>query len=311
MRILILGAAAGGGFPQWNCNHPNSRRARQNDPQARPRTQSSIAVTADGARYLLCNAAPDLRQQINDNPALHPRFGLRHSPISAVALTNADVDHVAGLLNLRESQAFALYATTRVLKTLAANSIFNVLNPDFVARRAFTLEETVALTDARGEALGLWLKPFAVPGKVALWLEDPQKGDLGTVEEDTIAYEISDGSGAHFFYIPACAAMTDGLAHRIQGAPLVLFDGTLWRDDELIQAGVGHKTGQRMGHLSLSGEGGTLAAFADLQVQRKVLVHLNTTNPVLLDDSPERAFVESDGWEVAFDGMEITLEGAR
>ncbi|MGI9303556.1 MAG: MBL fold metallo-hydrolase, partial [Gammaproteobacteria bacterium] len=132
MKIRVLGAAAGGGYPQWNCNHPNSRRARQNDPAATPRTQSSIAVSADGEHWFLFNASPDLRQQINDNDVLQPKHALRHSPIQGVVLTNADVDHVAGLLNLRESQPLRLYATQRVLDVLAANSVFNVLNPQVV-----------------------------------------------------------------------------------------------------------------------------------------------------------------------------------
>ncbi len=204
MQVRVLGAAAGGGYPQWNCNHPNSRRARTGDPAARPRTQSSVAVSADGERWILFNASPDLRQQINDNDVLHPRTGLRDSPIKAVALTNADVDHVAGLLNLRESQAFALYGTGRVLEVLAANSIFNVLNPELVVRRALQLETVVALCDAAGRTLGVSVRAFAVPGKVALWLEDARKGpNFGSVAEDTIALEVLDDAGAtRFFYIP-------------------------------------------------------------------------------------------------------------
>src|SRR5690606_13025803 len=134
VRIRVLGAAAGGGYPQWNCNHPNSRRARAGDPKARPRTQSSIAVSRDGERWALFNASPDLRQQIAENDILHPKKGLRDSPIKAVVLTNADVDHVTGLLTLRESQPLHVYATRRVLEVLRANAIFNVLNPEFVRR---------------------------------------------------------------------------------------------------------------------------------------------------------------------------------
>jgi len=309
VRVRVLGAAAGGGYPQWNCNHPNSRRARSGDPAARPRTQSSIAVSADGEHWIVFNASPDLRQQINDNAVLQPAAGLRGSPINAVVLTNADVDHIAGLLNLRESQRLNLYGTRRVLEVLAGNPVFNVLNPQFVSRHALALESPAALRLADGRESGVTVVPFAVPGKVALWLEDADSGpDFGTVEEDTIALDVRDASGAtRFFYMPACARMTDTLAARLRGAPLVFFDGTLWRDDEMIRSEVGVKTGRRMGHMSLSGDDGTLAAFADLEVRRKVFIHINTTNPILLDDSAERAAVTQAGWEVAWDGMDLVL----
>lgn len=312
MWVKVLGSAAGGGYPQWNCNHPNSRRARAGDPLAPRRTQSSIAVSADGERWVLFNASPDLRQQINDTPELHPRHALRESPLKAVVLTNADVDHVAGLLNLRESQPLRVYATGRVLSVLAANSIFNVLNPTFVSREAMALDGECALADAAGDSLGFSVVPFAVPGKVALWLEDATRGpNFGSVEEDTVALEVRAAGRTCFFYIPGCARMTPALAARLRGAPLVFFDGTLYTDDEMIRDGVGVKTGSRMGHMSVSGAEGTLAAFADLEVRRRVFIHINTTNPILIADTPERAAVEAAGWEVAFDGMTLELTSTR
>lgn len=310
MHIRVLGSAAGGGYPQWNCNHPNSRRARSGDPAAPQRTQSSLAVSADGRDWVLFNASPDLRQQINDNAVLQPREGLRDSPIQAVVLTNADVDHVAGLLNLRESQAFSLYATPRVLGVLEANTVFNVLNPKFVTRRAMHLGEPFTVLGAGERALGLTLHPFAVPGKVALWLEQEgaADGNFGSVDEDTIGLEVREADGrTAFFYLPACAKMTDELAARLAGAALVFFDGTLWVDDEMIRDGVGVKTGRRMGHMSVSGDGGTLEAFRGIDVQRRIFIHINTTNPILCSDTPERAEVEAAGWEVAYDGMEIVV----
>ena len=309
LRVLVLGAAAGGGFPQWNSNNDASRRARAGDPAARPASQSSIAVTADGERWVLFNASPDLRQQINDNPQLHPRDGVRHSPISAVVLTNGDVDHVAGLLTLRESHPLAVYGTGRVLEVLARNSIFNVLNPAFVDRRQIALGEAFEPATKDGEGTGLQIEPFAVPGKVALYLEDASAGDnFGTVAEDTIGLRISDRNGAAcFYYVPGCAVLPPDLGDRLHGAPLVLFDGTLWRDDEMLVQKAGVKTGQRMGHLSMAGPEGTIAAFASLGIKRKVFVHINNTNPVLLADSPEREEAEASGWEVAHDGMEISL----
>ncbi len=309
LHILVLGAAAGGGFPQWNANNEASRRARAGDPAAPPRSQSSLAVSADGRNWILFNASPDLRQQINDNPQLHPKEGVRHSPIVGVVLTNGDVDHVAGLLTLRESQPLAVYATSRVLSVLDRNSIFNVLNPAFVDRRAMVLDEAFEPVTKDGRSTGLILEPFAVPGKVALYLEDPDAGaDFGTVEEDTIGLRVAErDGGAYCYYIPGCAALTRDLERRVEGAPLVMFDGTLWRDDEMVVQQAGVKTGRRMGHMSMAGSKGSIAAFAGLGVQRRVFVHINNTNPVLLADSPERAEAEAAGWEIAYDGMEIRL----
>jgi pyrroloquinoline quinone biosynthesis protein B len=276
---------------------------------ARPQTQSSLAVSADGARWFLLNASPDLRQQIADNPQLHPSDGQRHSPIAGVVLTNADVDHVAGLLTLRESQPLTLYATERIQSVLAANAVFNVLNPDFVARKIVGMHEPFALLGADGMETGLEVELFAVPGKVALWLEDASAGeDFGTREGDTVGVRVRQpSSDAEMFYIPGCAELSPELAARLKGAPVVLFDGTLWQDREMIDAGLGVKTGRRMGHMSISGPEGTIAAFRDLDVARRMFIHLNNSNPVLIADSPERAAVEDAGWQVAQDGMEIEL----
>lgn len=308
MRIIILGSAAGGGFPQWNCACGNCARARAGDPAARPRTQSSVAVSADGASWVLLNCSPDVRVQIESTPTLQPRNGIRHSPIAAVVLTNGDVDHVAGLLSLRERQPFALYATGRVLAALAANPMFGVLRPEMVARRSLALGETVPLQGPGGTPLGIEAEAFAVPGKVALYLEDPEAEHFGSVAEDTIGLRLADAeNGRSLFYVPGCAALSEALAARLRDAGLVLFDGTTWRDDEMAQSGTGEKTAGRMGHMCMSGETGSLAAFAGLNVERKIYVHLNNTNPALVADTPERAAVEAAGWQVAEDGMEVAL----
>lgn len=309
LHVLVLGAAAGGGFPQWNSNDAAARRVRAGDAKLRPRTQSSLAVSADGRRWVVLNASPDLRQQINERPQLHPGADdpLRASPISAVVVTNADVDHVTGLLNLRESQPLAVYGHARVLSVLAANSIFNVLNPACVDRRALPLDEPFALADKACAPLGVTVSAFIVPGKVALWLEDASAPGFGSQPGDTIGLAVSAAGSPPLYYIPGCAGMTPALADRLRGAKLVFFDGTLWRDDEMIVAGVGSKTGLRMGHISCSGPQGAIAAFAGLDVARKIFIHLNNTNPLLIDDSAERAEAAAAGWEVAFDGMEITL----
>ncbi|WP_428604474.1 pyrroloquinoline quinone biosynthesis protein PqqB [Sedimenticola sp.] len=307
MRFLVLGSAAGGGFPQWNCNCGNCQRARAGDPAARPRSQSSLAVSADGDCWFLLNASPDLRDQIAANRVLHPRHGKRHSPIQGAVLTNADVDHVGGLLTLRESQPLNVYATRRVQGVLRDNSLFNILNPEFVERIALPTDETVALRRVDGSPSGLQVTAFPVPGKVALYLEDATAGEnFGTVAEDTVGLRITDGSKVAY-YLPGCAALPESLQQRIGGADLVFFDGTTWTDDEMLTTGVGHKTGQRMGHMSMSGPDGTLQAFSGIPIGRRVFIHINNTNPVLLDDSPQRLEAEQAGWEIGYDGMEIRL----
>ncbi len=308
LRIRVLGAAAGGGFPQWNSNNEACRRARAGDPAARPATQASLALSADGERWILLNASPDLRQQIEAAPMLRSRAGLRDSPIRAVVLTNGDVDAIAGLLSMRERQPFALYATARVLAILAANPIFKVLAPDMVERRRMPLGEPTALRERGGEPLGIAVEAFPVPGKVPLYLEgqDPRL-DTPRLGEATVGLRVSEQAGRSFFFIPSCAEMTAALSNLLTGAELVFFDGTLWRDDEMIREGSGTKTGRRMGHMSISGEAGTLAAFARLAVKRKVFLHINNSNPLLLADSPERAAAVAAGWEVATDGMEMAL----
>jgi pyrroloquinoline quinone biosynthesis protein B len=310
LRAIVLGAAAGGGFPQWNSAGLGCRRALAGDPAATPRSQASLAVSADGARWVLLNASPDLRQQIIATPVLHPRpapGGIRHSPIAAVVLTGAEVDTIAGLLTLRERHAFALYGAEAALSVLAANPIFHAVNPALVPRRVLPLGAPLALTEAGGAPLGLTVEAFAVPGKVPLFLEAPGGEDPGRADDgETIGLRVSAG-GRSLYFIPGCAAMPPDLAVRLEGADCVFFDGTLWRDDEMIRAGAGPKTGARMGHMSIEGPGGTLAAFAGLDVRRRILIHMNNTNPVLLADSPERAAAEAAGWEVAHDGMEVTL----
>jgi len=306
LRVIVLGAGAGGGFPQWNSAGPGCLRVRSGDPAALPRSQASIAVSADGERWLVVNAAPDLRAQIAATPALHPRPGsLRNSPIAAVLLTGAEVDAVAGLLHLRERQSFRLYAAARGLAVLDANPIFRALNPEFVSREAMPLGRPFAPRDGAGVPLGLSIEAHPVPGKVPLFAE---VGDTLEVSEDgeALGLEISAG-GEALHYIPGCAMMTPALAGRLRGVACVLFDGTLWTDDEMIRLGAGPKTARRMGHMPVQGPGGTLEAFADLGVRRRILTHLNNTNPALLDDSPERAHLTAQGWEVAWDGMEIRL----
>jgi pyrroloquinoline quinone biosynthesis protein B len=257
-------------------------------------------VSRDGVSWFLLNASPDLRQQMERTPELHPREGLRHSPLAGVVLTGGDVDVVAGLLTLRERQPFAVHATRRIHDVLDANPIFEVLARDVVRRPVEALDVPFAL----GEGLEATL--FAVPGKVPLYLEEGDATPPILVDGTTVGLEITDDR-ARMVFIPGCAAFTPDLADRLAGADIVFFDGTLWSDDEMVAAGVGTKTGRRMGHMSLSGPDGTIAAFAGLAIGQKVIVHMNNSNPVLLADTPERREAEAAGWQIGYDGMRIEL----
>jgi pyrroloquinoline quinone biosynthesis protein B len=310
MIIKVLGSAAGGGFPQWNCNCHNCVAVRSGAPGFKARTQSSLAVSRDGTNWVLLNASPDLRQQLERTPALHAgnKRGLRHSPIKAVVLTNGDVDHIIGLINLREAQAFSVYGTRRVLDILKSNSVFQVLAEPLVPRIALPLDEPVALTGA-GTELGLTIEAFAVPGKVALYLEDASAGkDLGTQEGDTIGLRVTDTAAkTSFFYIPGCATIDERLAKRLKGASVVFFDGTLFTDAEMIEQGLLNKTSARMGHISMSGPAGSISAFSQLGVGRLIYVHINNSNPALDENSAARKSIEGAGWEVGYDGLEVRL----
>lgn len=249
--------------------------------------------------WILVGASPDLREQIIAAPFLHPQpdRGPRSSPIQAVVLTNGEVDGIAGLLSLREGFAFDLLAPEYVQDIIAANSIFRVLEPGCVRR--------VSLTGGKQRVAGLDIEAFPVPGKVALYDErqhgpSPDGGTIGLCICDPV-------SAASFFHIPSCASVDASLARRVQGAELLLFDGTLYSDDEMTAQGLSGKTGRRMGHISMSGPDGALATLANLGIRRRVFIHINNSNPVLDDDSEERFVVEQAGWKVAFDGMEIRL----
>lgn len=308
LRVVVLGAAAGGGVPQWNCGCAVCRASRNDHPELQS-TQSSIAVSVDDTHWFLINASPDIRQQITATKQLHPKPGaLRHSPITGVILTNGEVDAVAGLLSLRESSPFTVYAHRQVLAILASNSIFNVLNDKLVWREAIAADHAFEPLLPDGSSSGLEVLPFVVPGKRAWYLEGQQHPGDDNAEGDTLGLCVTDKrSGQYFYHLAACARVTPDLARRIEGAPLVFFDGTVWRDDELIAAGLGSKTGQAMGHIAMSGADGAIAALAPLNIARKLFLHINNSNPALLADSPERKAAQQAGWEIASDGMEIAL----
>lgn len=298
LRALVLGAAAGGGLPQWNCGCDICRAARDPAHPLKPQTQSSLAVTANGNDWALLNASPDIRAQLTDNASLHPRTR-RDTPISSVLLTNGDIDHIAGLLILREKQPFTVYLTSEIAKVIAANSIFAALDRSLVRFAEVELETPFEL------APGIEATLFAVPGKVPLFLEE---GEVVTdlEGEQTVGVSLRS-SDKNFFYVPGCAKLTASLRNRFNNAELIFFDGTVYDNEEMMKAAVGKKTGARMGHMAMTGTHGSLAGFADLNVARKVYIHINNTNAVWLAQSPERQAVEAAGWEVGYDGMEVEL----
>jgi pyrroloquinoline quinone biosynthesis protein B len=298
LTAIVLGSAAGGGFPQWNCRCPVCKLAWAGDPRVRPRTQASLAVSANGEDWILINASPDLPEQVRRASALHPCGGTRGSPIKAILLTGAEIDQVAGLLSLREREPFALYATAPALSVIESNSMFGVLPPAVVTRQTIRPGESYALPgDLQAEF-------FAVPGKAPLYAEgeDPE-----TMSETAgnMGVEVCAG-GARLAYVPGAAAVTAAMQQRLAGADVVFFDGTLFRDGEMIATATGSKTGRRMGHMPIDGSGGSLKALEGLQA-RRIYVHINNTNPILVEGSPERAHVTSQGWEVAEDGLEVAL----
>jgi pyrroloquinoline quinone biosynthesis protein B len=298
LTAIVLGAAGGGGYPQWNCRCPACQLAWTGDNRAKPRTQASLAVSGDGERWTLLNASPDLRAQLLATRQLQPRREVRGSPIAAVVLTGAEIDQIAGLLTLRERQALSVFATAETMAALSANPIFEVLAADIVERKVVARDQPFPLPG------GMTAELFAVPGKVALYLEGKEPA-LAAETGANVGAEITYGS-RRLAYVPGAAAMTPALRDRLARADAIFFDATVFVDEEMIATGTGSKTGRRMGHMPLDGPGGTLAALAGLP-GRRILTHINNTNPILIEDSAERRKVEAAGFEVAEDGMEVVL----
>jgi pyrroloquinoline quinone biosynthesis protein B len=295
VRITVLGAGAGGGLPQWNCGCVQCAAAREGVIPAM--TQSTLGVSVDGLDWVLLNASPDLRQQLAACASLHPT-SLRGSPVKAVVLTNGDVDHIAGLLTLREKTAFAVYATEATHRVLSENTVFGVLDPALVERK------TIALDRPFSPLPGLTITAYAVPGKIPLYLEG-ETPDLELMGEQTVGLRLQS-SEHDMHYIPGCAALHDWLVARLEPADVVLFDGTIWSDDEMPASGTGSKTGARMGHVAMSGPDGSLERLSWLR-GRRIYTHVNNTNPALMPESDARAAITAAGWEIAKDGMEIIL----
>ena len=302
MKVIILGSAAGGGLPQWNCGCSNCAAARR---EGRDRTQSSVAVSADGERWVIVNASPDLRAQLARHRELWPPAGSRGTPVGAVVLTDGEIDHTLGLLLLRESASrLPVYAPPGVTALLGDDwPLYRVLS-SYVGVEARNLEEgrPVALADVRGAPLGLCCTATAVARR------PPRYARAAPSATFDVGLRITDErGGGTFAYVPTAGAIDDAVRRIARGTDLLLFDGTFWSDDELRRAGVDAPTARHMGHLPVGGPGGSLELLPGAGARRTVLVHINNTNPILCSGSAERARVEAAGIVVGEDAMEFEL----
>ncbi|HWA76813.1 MAG TPA: pyrroloquinoline quinone biosynthesis protein PqqB [Polyangiaceae bacterium] len=305
MFVRVLGSAAGGGFPQWNCGCKNCVGVRSGKVRALPRTQESVAVSADGEQWFLLNASPEVRQQIESFKGLHPR-SLRDTPITGVLLTNGDLDHCLGLLSLRESQRLVVYATERVRRGFVDGNVFYRTLERFEGqvswhRLRFGVREPLLGVDNKPS--GLTVAAFSLPGKPPLHARDASR-DL----EDNVGLSIADErTSGVLAYLPGVAGPGQSVTDAVVGATAVFFDGTFWSSEELVELGVGERRAEDMAHWPLSGAGGSLEFLRKLPAKRRVLIHINNTNPILREDSAEREVVRAFDVEVAHDGMELSL----
>jgi len=288
----VLGAAAGGGFPQWNCGCPNCRKARSGSRDVAPRTQECVAVSVDGERWVLLNASPEIRSQIESFPKLHPR-GPRHSPIAGIVLTNGDLDHCLGLLSLRESHPLTVYATSAVQRGFTQGNVLYRTLERFAGQ--------VTWRSVEGELCdGLSIEAIPVPGKLPIHLEEC----AASAPEENIGVVLHDRrSGKRLAYFSAAAGITPAVREAMDVADCVFFDGTFWSGDELIRLNLGTKRAEDMAHIPVAE---SLAALNGLDA-RRIYIHINNTNPMLDRTSAERRQVESAGWEIAEDGLEFSL----
>jgi len=303
MKIRVLGSGAGGGFPQWNCNCDNCRRLRHNEINAKARTQSSIAVSTDNTNWLLINASPDIRAQLETFPAIQPKKGIRDTGIKAIMLMDSQIDHTTGLLILREGEPLDIYCSEMVKQDLTTGfPLFNMLadyctvnhHPIPVDGSGF---EIAGIDDLRfyTHALKSKAPPYS-PHR-----HDPHDGDnVGVIIE-----QIS--TGKKVYYSPGLGAFEPHVMRAMEAADCLLVDGTFWTDDEMICQKAGIKRAQDMGHLAQSGPGGMIETLNTIDNTRKILIHINNTNPILDEDSQQRQILDQAGIEVSYDGLEVEL----
>ena len=309
MYLEILGSAAGGGFPQWNCNCRNCRLLRGGTFRGKPRLQTQVALSPDRNSWFLLNASPDLRLQIERTPCLYPQSGGRHSPISGVLVTGADIDQIAGLLSLRELHRLSLYSTPSIRRILEEdNTVFGMLKriPHQLSWHEITPGEHFPLLDPSGTNSGIGCTVFSLASRYPAYVL-PQRASSLKPDEAQLGVLVESPSGGKLAYLPAVRDISPPLVERLSLVDLVLFDGTFWSDDELIQIQASGASAGEMGHIPVSGENGSLRKLAALRCPRKVFIHVNNTNPMLDESSPQYRAVREAGWEVAEDGNQFEL----
>jgi pyrroloquinoline quinone biosynthesis protein B len=303
LRIRVLGSAAGGGFPQWNCGCENCRAVRAGAPGLRARTQESIAVSGDGESWFLLNASPEIRAQIESFPGLWPR-AKRHSPIAGILFSNGDLDHCLGLLSLRESHPLVVHATAAMRDGFRQGNVLYRTLERFAGQIDWRVV-TPGVEQALGsEATRLHVTAVPIAGNLPLHLKTLRAPSA----EDNVGYVIRDErTGGRLAYLSGVAGPSPELARAVEGADVVFFDGTFWTSDELIAAGLGTRRAEDMSHWPISGPGGSLEFLSGLAARRRIFIHVNNTNPILREGGPERAELARRGIEVAEDGMELEL----
>ena len=309
MRVKILGSAAGGGFPQWNCACPNCRALRTGTFHGKARTQAQVAISADNPGWFLLGTSPDLRTQIEATPALHPREGVRQSPIAGAVLTNADIDHVLGLLLLRELQPLRVHATDSIRRILTEdNSMFAMLQrvPNQVSWTNFSAGTTFPLQNPSGEDSGLHCRALSLGTHFPAYVSQQRQSELA-FRDASLGLIVESPSGKRLAYVPAVPQIDDALLKEFDSADVLLFDGTFWSDDELIRIQGSGQTAKQMGHVPVSSSEGSLSRLAGVRRPRKIYVHINNTNPMLNESGPEYRQVRESGWEIAEDGCQFDL----
>src|SRR5882762_704008 len=307
MQVKVLGSAAGGGFPQWNCACSNCRLLRNREFAGTARTQAQVAVSPDGRSWFLLGASPDLRIQMEANPELQPKQGIRSSPLCGVVLAGAELDHVVGLLHLRELQPFNLYATRSVASILRdQNSMFGMLNrvASQVCWRSLCPGDEFRLRLPAGEESGVRCESISLSSRYPSYVSDP---DRLNPEEATLGLILTSNDGRSMGYFPAVGTITEELRERLESVDLLLFDGTFWSEDELIQVQGSGQRARDMGHIPVGGEAGSLRQLTGLRTMRKLYIHINNTNPMLNEAGPEYRALRAAGWELAEDGWQVTL----
>jgi len=306
MQVKILGSAAGGAFPQWNCACTNCRALRAGTFLGKARTQTQVALTQDGRSWFLLGASPDLRAQIEATPELDPRDGLRQSPIAGVVLANADLDHILGLLLLRELQPLRIYATASVRRILREdNSMFGMLQriPDQAIWTDLKLGAHSSLCNARGDDSGLRCRALSLSPHYPAYVGPERQSQLASGEA-SLGLVVESPAGSRFAYMPAVPHLEDALLQQLDACDVLLFDGTFWSDDELVRTQGGGQTARQMGHIPVEN---SLIKLAGLRRPRKIFLHINNTNPMLDEASPQHRQVRDAGWEIAEDGWQFNL----